>query len=88
MLGPLLLNIEIFDLFFIDRSSDLANYTDDTSPYECAPYYDKLKENLELTYKIFNPYAKCCKVAKHTLKILQCKHGKISKVCLAILHYA
>ena len=36
--------------------SDIANYADDTTPYECAPYYyDKLKENLELTiYKIFS----------------------------------
>ena len=41
--------------FFIDMSSDIANYADDTTLYECAPYYDKLKENLELTiYKIFN----------------------------------
>ena len=41
--------------FFIDLSSDIANYADDTTLYECAPYYDKLKENLELTiYKIFN----------------------------------
>ena len=43
------------DLLFIDISSNIANSADDTIPYECAPYYDKLKENLELTiYKIFN----------------------------------
>ena len=36
-------------------SSDIASYADDATPYECAPYYDKLKENLELTiYKIFD----------------------------------
>ena len=36
-------------------NSDIANHADDTTPYKCAPYYDKLKENLELTiYKIFN----------------------------------
>ena len=29
------------DLFFIDMSCDIANYADDTTPYEC--------ENLELT---------------------------------------
>ena len=53
--GPLLFNIDICDLFFIDMSSDIANYADDTTPFECAPYYDKLKENLELTiYKISN----------------------------------
>ena len=55
ILSPLLFNIDVCDLFFIDMSSDIANYVDDTTPYECAPYYDKLKENLELTiYKIFN----------------------------------
>ena len=36
-------------------NSDIANHGDDTTPYKCTPYYDKLKENLELTiYKIFN----------------------------------
>ena len=54
ILGPLLFNIDIRDLFFIDISSDIANYADDTTSYECAPYYEKLKENLEFTiYKIF-----------------------------------
>ena len=54
ILGPLLFNIDICDLFFIDISSDIANYADDTTPCECAPYYEKLKENLKFTiYKIF-----------------------------------
>ena len=44
-LGPLLFNTDICGLFFIDMSSDIANYADDTTPYECAPYYDKLKES-------------------------------------------
>ena len=56
--------------FFIDMSPDFASYADDTTPYECAPYYDELKENLELAiYKIFNWFkynnfkanaSKCC----------------------------
>ena len=55
ILGPPLFNIDICDLFFIDMSSDIANYADDTTPFECVRYYDKLKENLELTiYKISN----------------------------------
>ena len=45
ILGPLLSNIDICDLFFIDMSSDTANYAHDTTPYECALYYDKLKES-------------------------------------------
>ena len=54
ILGPLLLTA-LCDLCFIDMSSDIANYADDTTPYECAPYSEKLKENLELTiYKLSN----------------------------------
>ena len=37
ILGPLIFNIDIYDLFFIDMSSDIANYADDTTPYQCAP---------------------------------------------------
>ena len=42
ILGPILSNIDTYDLFFIDMSSDIANYADDITPYECASYYDKL----------------------------------------------
>ena len=48
ILRPLLFNIDICDLFFIDMSSDIANSLYDTTPHECASYCDKLKENLEL----------------------------------------
>ena len=44
ILGPRVFSIDICDLFFIDMSSDNANYADDTTPYKCAPYYDKLKK--------------------------------------------
>ena len=44
-LDPLPSNIDICDLFFIDMSSDIGNYADDTTPYKGAPYYDKLKES-------------------------------------------
>ena len=41
------------------------------------------------TTDIHSPFHACCKMAKYTLKILQCSHHKIFKVCLAILqHYA
>ena len=50
ILGPLLFNTDIQCLFFIDMSSDILNYADDITPYECTPYYDKLKENLELQF--------------------------------------
>ena len=41
-IGTLLFNIDICDLLFVDISSDIANYAN-TIPYECTPYYDKLK---------------------------------------------
>ena len=37
ILGQLLFNIDICDLFFIDMTSDIANYADDSTLYECAP---------------------------------------------------
>ena len=36
ILGPLLFNNDICDLFFM--SSDIANCADDTTPYKCTPY--------------------------------------------------
>ena len=35
ILGLLLFNIDLCDLFFEDYSSDFANFADDTTPYEC-----------------------------------------------------
>ena len=29
-------------------SSDIGNYPDDTTPHECVPHYDKLKESYNL----------------------------------------
>ena len=54
ILGPRVFSIDICDLFFIDMSSDNANYADDTTPYKCAPYYDKLKKVFWNWFKIFN----------------------------------
>ena len=55
ILGPLLFNIDIYDLFFVSITSDIANYADDTTPYECDQHCDNLISNMELTVeKIFN----------------------------------
>ena len=35
VLGPILFNIYINDLFFILNNCDLCNYGDDTTPYVC-----------------------------------------------------
>ena len=37
ILGPLLFNIDLCDLFFKDYSSDFANFADDITRYECRP---------------------------------------------------
>ena len=55
ILGPLLFNIDICDLFSAEITPDIANYADDTTPYECGQHCDNLISNLELTIdKIFS----------------------------------
>lgn len=55
ILGPLLFNIDIYDILFIDTSSDIANYAGDNTPYERDQYFEELIDNLELTNcKIFD----------------------------------
>ena len=48
-LGPLLFNIYLYDLFFEDYSSDFANFSDDTTPYECGPTLTEVIQNLDMT---------------------------------------
>ena len=36
ILGPLLSNIHLIDLFYECKESDIASYADDTTPYFCA----------------------------------------------------
>ena len=50
ILGPLLFNIDICDLFFVSITSDIANYADDTTRYEFDKHCDNLISNMELTY--------------------------------------
>ena len=49
ILGPLLFNFDICDLFFVNITSDIANYADDTTPYEYDQHCDNLINNMELT---------------------------------------
>ena len=55
ILGPLLFNIYICDLFFILINIDIANYADETTPYtygQCGPeIISKLEKE---TLKLFN----------------------------------
>ena len=36
ILGPLLFNIDLIDLFFEYDDSEIASYADDTTPYSCV----------------------------------------------------
>ena len=53
ILGPLLFNIDICDLFFVNITSDIANYADGTTPFECDQHCDNLINNIELTVENF-----------------------------------
>ena len=58
ILGPLLFNIFLIDLFFIIEDNDIASYTDDNTPYVIADNIDEviksLEEASEILFKWFN----------------------------------
>ena len=55
ILGPLLLNINVCDLFLSEYSSEFSNFADDTTHYECGKNYDEVINKLEdLIEKLFN----------------------------------
>ena len=47
ILGPLLFNIYICDLFFEDINLDVANYADDTTPYSSGSDFNTILNNLQ-----------------------------------------
>ena len=58
ILGPLLFNIDLCDLFFENCSSDFANFADDTTPYECDHSFNEVINNLEtMTEKVFEYFS-------------------------------
>ena len=48
LLGLLLFNMDIYDLFYADIASDIANYADNTTPYKCDQHCENLITNLDL----------------------------------------
>ena len=47
ILGPLLFNIFLTDLFFIIEDTDIASYVDDNTPYVIADNIDGVIKSLE-----------------------------------------
>ena len=47
ILGPLLFNIFLIDLFFIIEDTDIASYADDNTPYVIADNIDGVIKSLE-----------------------------------------
>ena len=47
ILGSLLFNIDLCDLFFEDYSSDFANFVDDITSYDCGPTLNEVRITLK-----------------------------------------
>ena len=59
ILGPLLFNIDLIDLFFICENDDIASYADDTTPYTCARDAPTVNSELQSTSeKLFHWFEK------------------------------
>ena len=52
MLGPLLFNIYIYDLFFGIAGLDIASYADDNMPYTFSSELDVPLKNSKIFYSI------------------------------------
>ena len=52
ILGPLLFNIYISDLFYIIKETKVANYADDTTPYTSAPNWIEVSGKLSTVAEI------------------------------------
>ena len=59
ILGPLLFNIDLIDLFFICENDDISSCADDTTPYTCARDTPTVTSELQSTSeKLFNWFEK------------------------------
>ena len=55
ILGPLLFNINMIDLFYECEENDIANYADDTTPYSCGTDIPTVISELQdILAKVFN----------------------------------
>ena len=55
ILGPLLFNINMIDLFYVCEENDIANYGDNTTPYYCSTDIPiVISELQDVSTKVFN----------------------------------
>ena len=80
VLGPLLFNIFINDLFFTDLESEICNFADDTTIYACDTSIDavtiKLKDDLQKPLDWFKNNGMCANPAKFQMMFLGLKSDK------------
>ena len=53
MLGPLLFNIDLIDLFLECEDDNISSYADDTTPYSCAQDISSVISELQKIAKTF-----------------------------------
>ena len=80
VLGPLLFNIFINDLFFTDLESEICNFADDTTIYACDTSIDavtiKLKDDLQKLLDWFKNKGMCANPAKFQMMFLGLKSDR------------
>ena len=68
ILGPLLFNIFLNDIFFFVKNSKITNYADDNTPYATEDSVEKLLETLERETNILLDWFKCNEMKSNTDK--------------------
>ena len=60
ILGPILFNIFLCDMFFMIDNIDIASYADDNTPYSVGKSQCDLKQNCKRHLKLFNWFCENC----------------------------
>ena len=84
ILGPLLFNIYLNDIFYFVQKCDIANYADDTTPYATEKKIDALLESLWCDTSILNRWFKDNYLQMNPDKchLLVCNHDKDVSIIL------